>query len=46
VDKDYVLNVLGHNVSIYCHGMRSGKPAEYLSLSKENENFSEIYEHR
>lgn len=46
VDKDYVINVLGRNVSVYCHGMRSGNPVEYLTLSKDTENYSEIYEQR
>lgn len=45
-DNEYALNVHGRNVSIYCHNMRSGKPAEYLTLSKDNENYSEIYEQR
>lgn len=45
-DKEYVINVLGRNVSVYCHGMRSGNPAEYLTLSKDTENYSEIYEQR
>lgn len=45
-DKEYVLNVHGRNVSVYCHDMRSGKPVEYLTLFKDNENYSEIYEQR
>ncbi|XP_050424208.1 A disintegrin and metalloproteinase with thrombospondin motifs 9-like isoform X2 [Adelges cooleyi] len=46
VDKEYILTVLGRNVSIYCYSMDSGKPTEYLTLPKDNENYSEIYEKR
>ncbi|VVC35152.1 Hypothetical protein CINCED_3A024376 [Cinara cedri] len=45
-DKEYVLNILDRDVSVYCHGMRSGKPTEYLTLPRDNENYSEIYDQR
>lgn len=38
---------MGINVSIYCHGMSTDGPQEYLSLpAGEDENFSEIYDRR
>jgi hypothetical protein len=38
---------MGISVSIYCHGMSTDSPQEYLSLpAGEDENFSEIYDRR
>ncbi|KDR16488.1 hypothetical protein L798_08797, partial [Zootermopsis nevadensis] len=46
-DKEYTLQIMGINVSIYCHGMSTDGPQEYLSLpAGEDENFSEIYDRR
>jgi hypothetical protein len=46
-DKEYTLQIMGINVSIYCHGMSTYSPQEYLSLpAGEDENFSEIYDRR
>lgn len=46
-DKEYTLQIMGINVSIYCHGMSTDSPQEYLSLpAGEDENFSEIYDRR
>lgn len=45
-DAEHVLNVHGRNVSVYCHGMRTGRPVEYLTLVKDNENYSEVYDRR
>jgi hypothetical protein len=46
-DKEYTLQIMDINVSIYCHGMSTDSPQEYLSLpAGEDENFSEIYDRR
>ncbi|XP_069692936.1 A disintegrin and metalloproteinase with thrombospondin motifs 9 isoform X2 [Periplaneta americana] len=46
-DKEYTLQVMGFNVSIYCRGMASDSPQEYISLpAGAEENFSEIYDRR
>jgi thrombospondin motif-containing protein 9 len=46
-DKEYTLQIMGINVRIYCHGMSTDSPQEYLSLpAGEDENFSEIYDRR
>lgn len=46
-DKEYTLQIMGINVSIYCYGMSTYSPQEYLSLpAGEDENFSEIYDRR
>ncbi|PNF33449.1 hypothetical protein B7P43_G03351 [Cryptotermes secundus] len=46
-DKEYTLQIMGINVSIYCHGMSTYSPQEYLSFpAGEDENFSEIYDRR
>ncbi|XP_065226754.1 A disintegrin and metalloproteinase with thrombospondin motifs 9-like isoform X2 [Planococcus citri] len=45
VDREYPLNILGRNISIYCHRMWSDSPAEYLTLpiNSDNENYSEFF---
>jgi len=46
-DKEYTLQIMGISVLIYCHGMSTDSPQEYLSLpAGEDENFSEIYDRR
>lgn len=46
-DREYPLNILGRNISIYCHEMRSSHPKEYLSLNAgATENYSEYYAKR
>jgi hypothetical protein len=43
-DGEYQILVAGMNVSIFCYGLSSDKPKEYLSLWEEN--YSEIYDKR
>lgn len=46
-DGEYTLIIGGRNMSIYCHGMGSREPKEYLTLpAGEKENFAEIYDKR
>ncbi|XP_076766827.1 A disintegrin and metalloproteinase with thrombospondin motifs 1 [Xylocopa sonorina] len=43
-DDEYMLVVGGRNMSIYCHGMWSSEPKEYLTLpSGPRENYAEVY---
>ncbi|XP_008209068.1 A disintegrin and metalloproteinase with thrombospondin motifs 9 [Nasonia vitripennis] len=47
IDGEYTLLVGGRYMSIYCHGMESSEPQEYLTLpTGERENFAEIYDKR
>lgn len=40
-DGEYGLNVAGRNVSIYCHGLHTDHPKEYLTLKAGNtENYA------
>lgn len=44
MDGEYQILFAGKNVSIYCHGMNSSMPEEFLTLpTGEQDNFSEIY---
>nr|XP_045600397.1 A disintegrin and metalloproteinase with thrombospondin motifs 9-like isoform X1 [Procambarus clarkii] len=44
VDGEYSLLVGGHNMSIFCLGMNTSSPTEYLTLpAGEEGNFAEIY---
>nr|XP_053653698.1 A disintegrin and metalloproteinase with thrombospondin motifs 9-like isoform X1 [Cherax quadricarinatus] len=44
VDGEYSLLVGGHNMSIFCLGMNTSSPKEYLTLpAGEEGNFAEIY---
>ncbi|XP_071481500.1 A disintegrin and metalloproteinase with thrombospondin motifs 9-like [Diadema antillarum] len=46
-DGDYTMLIQGRLLTIYCHGMASSTPAEYLTLpAGEAENYSEIYPKR
>ncbi|XP_071810508.1 A disintegrin and metalloproteinase with thrombospondin motifs 9-like isoform X3 [Asterias amurensis] len=46
-DKEYSILVQGRPLTVYCHGMRSSTPTEFISLSSgEAENFAEIYPKR
>ncbi|XP_047921885.2 A disintegrin and metalloproteinase with thrombospondin motifs 20 isoform X1 [Anser cygnoides] len=43
-DGEYLLNVKGRMIKIYCSGMHLENPREYLTLVKgEADNFSEVY---
>lgn len=43
-DGEYVISILGRNITIWCHDMQSSQPKEYLSLAlKSSENYSEYY---
>ncbi|KAF6117232.1 ADAM metallopeptidase with thrombospondin type 1 motif 20 [Phyllostomus discolor] len=43
-DGDYYLNIEGRIIKVYCAGMHSENPREYISLVKgEEDNFSEVY---
>lgn len=47
VDQEYPINILGRNISIYCHKMDTDHPKEFLSLPVgEMENYSEFYSKR
>ncbi|KAL7288709.1 hypothetical protein TKK_0017434 [Trichogramma kaykai] len=47
VDGEYTLLVGGRYMSIYCSGMDSFEPLEYLTLPQgERENYAEIYDKR
>ncbi|KAK0098756.1 hypothetical protein PV326_004035 [Microctonus aethiopoides] len=44
-DGEYILLIGGRNMTIYCHGMTTDEPTEYLTLpSGERENYAEIYD--
>jgi hypothetical protein len=46
-DGEQILTVGGTNVTIFCHGMGTDSPAEYLTLPRgERENYAEIYNKR
>ncbi|XP_041047780.1 A disintegrin and metalloproteinase with thrombospondin motifs 9-like isoform X1 [Carcharodon carcharias] len=46
-DGDHFLNIQGKRVKIYCAGMLSDSPREYITLeSGDAENFSEVYGYR
>ncbi|XP_038060636.1 A disintegrin and metalloproteinase with thrombospondin motifs 9-like [Patiria miniata] len=46
-DADYSILVQGKPLTVYCHGMTTDAPTEYISLSAgEGENFAEIYPKR
>uniref|UniRef100_A0A6B2E840 Putativedisintegrin and metalloproteinase with thrombospondin motifs 9 n=1 Tax=Phlebotomus kandelakii TaxID=1109342 RepID=A0A6B2E840_9DIPT len=46
-DGEYVLNVRGRQVSIYCHRMNTSMPREYLTLKAgSTENYSMYYDKR
>lgn len=47
VDDEYPLLIGGRNMTIYCHGMSSTEPKEYLTLrAGDNKNYAEIYDKR
>jgi hypothetical protein len=44
LDGEYQILFAGKNVSVYCHGMNSSMPEEFVTLpTGEQENYSEIY---
>lgn len=46
-DGEYLLLIGGRNMTIYCHGMSSAEPREYLTLpAGDSENYAEIYDKR
>uniref|UniRef100_A0A4W3HDC4 ADAM metallopeptidase with thrombospondin type 1 motif 9 n=1 Tax=Callorhinchus milii TaxID=7868 RepID=A0A4W3HDC4_CALMI len=46
-DGDHTLNIQGKQVKIFCAGMLSDNPREYVTLaSGDAENFSEVYGYR
>lgn len=46
-DGEYPLFIGGRNMTIYCHGMSSVEPREYLTLpAGDSENYAEIYDKR
>ncbi|KAJ6656242.1 hypothetical protein lerEdw1_003970 [Lerista edwardsae] len=46
-DGEYLLDIKGQMIKIYCSDMRLENPKEYLTLGKgEVENFSEVYGYR
>ncbi|XP_043251540.1 A disintegrin and metalloproteinase with thrombospondin motifs gon-1-like [Colletes gigas] len=46
-DGEYTLIVGGRSMSIYCHGMSTSDPKEYLTLpAGSRENYAEIYDKR
>lgn len=47
MDGEYPLLIGGRNMTIYCHGMSSAEPREYLTLpAGDSENYAEIYDKR
>lgn len=47
LDTEYLLVVGGKNMSIYCAGMNTSTPVEYLTLpAGERDNHAEIYDLR
>ncbi|XP_059571400.1 A disintegrin and metalloproteinase with thrombospondin motifs 9 isoform X2 [Alligator mississippiensis] len=46
-DGEYYLNIKGKIIKIYCSGMQTDNPKEYVTLvSGDAENFSEVYGYR
>lgn len=46
-DGEYTLVMAGRNMSIYCHGMSTSQPKEYLTLpAGPEENYAEINDQR
>nr|XP_056702477.1 A disintegrin and metalloproteinase with thrombospondin motifs 20 [Euleptes europaea] len=46
-DGEYLLNIKGRTIKIYCSDMRLQNPKEYLTLVKgQEDNFSEVYGYR
>ncbi|XP_074054912.1 A disintegrin and metalloproteinase with thrombospondin motifs 9 isoform X2 [Macrotis lagotis] len=46
-DGEYYLSITGRILKVFCAGMQSDKPKEYITLvSSDSENFSEVYGHR
>ncbi|XP_069484120.1 A disintegrin and metalloproteinase with thrombospondin motifs 20 [Ambystoma mexicanum] len=46
-DGEFLLNIKGQSVKVYCAGMPSESPKEYVTLPKgEADNFSEVYGYR
>ncbi|XP_065811119.1 A disintegrin and metalloproteinase with thrombospondin motifs 9-like [Labrus bergylta] len=46
-DSEHVLNIQGKSIKVYCAGMQTEAPQEYISLTTgEGENFSEIFAFR
>lgn len=46
MDGDYLLNVRGRKVQIYCHRMNTTNPQEFISLKSEHENYSLYFDRR
>ncbi|KAG8577664.1 hypothetical protein GDO81_010252, partial [Engystomops pustulosus] len=47
VDGEYALKITNRKVKIYCSGMQSDNPKEYITLVKgEGDNFSEVFGYR
>lgn len=46
MDGDYLLNVRGRKVQIYCHRMNTTSPKEFISLKSEHENYSLYFDRR
>ncbi|XP_037107672.1 A disintegrin and metalloproteinase with thrombospondin motifs 9 [Syngnathus acus] len=43
-DGDHLLNIQGNTLKVYCAGMQTENPREYITLTTgEGENFSEIF---
>ncbi|CAH2278011.1 A disintegrin and metallo ase with thrombospondin motifs 20-like [Pelobates cultripes] len=46
-DGEYTLNINNRRAKVYCSGMQSDSPKEYITLVKgEADNFSEVYGYR
>nr|CAD7429467.1 unnamed protein product [Timema monikensis] len=46
-NREYIFNIRGRNVSIYCYDMDSNLPKEYLTIpTGQNRNYAEIYNRR
>nr|CAD7449731.1 unnamed protein product [Timema bartmani] len=46
-NREYIFNIRGRNVSIYCYDMDSNMPKEYLTVpTGQNRNYAEIYNRR
>ncbi|XP_029473156.1 A disintegrin and metalloproteinase with thrombospondin motifs 20 [Rhinatrema bivittatum] len=46
-DGEYLLKIRGRVLKVYCSGMQSSSPKEYITLAKgETENFSEVFGYR
>lgn len=47
VDAEFLLVVGGKNMSVFCSGMNTSSPSEYLTLpAGERDNYAEIYDLR